>query len=117
MKKQTTELHIEEWDPEVIGDASVIERFFAMPKEKEPYLGDALANHIHLLMRIHPKVKQRFGASDLGPMTVAAKELLLSQINEVLGIPPVRFRSKTKSVKRPAGRSRRVGRKQAALKK
>ncbi len=100
MSTRTAKPRIAEREPNIIGDASVVNRFLKAPKKKSAFPGDPLANHIHHLMQLHPALKKQFSSHNLAVMDEAAKNDLLAEINSLLEITPLktRYTSISKSV-------------------
>jgi hypothetical protein len=50
--------------------------------------------HIVRLLALHPALKVRFRNHDLASLDAATKQMLLEDMNEVLGVRPLKKRSK-----------------------
>lgn len=49
-----------------------------------------LDRHIMQLLALHPSLRDRFGKHDLAALDVPTKQALLADMNDVLGIRPLR---------------------------
>ncbi len=91
MKTHLT-LSKQEQEPYLIGDSKVVEQFLKSSPRKSPFPGDVLANHIHLLLELHPAVTLKFRGVKLVDLDTQTKQSLLDDINAVLGIRPMKGR-------------------------
>lgn len=80
----------QEQEPYLIGDSKVVEQFLKSSPRKSPFPGDALANHIHLLLELHPSVAPEFADIELGALSRKQKISLIHNINAQLGIQPLK---------------------------
>lgn len=89
MKKHTPP-PAQEHEPAIIGDSGAVDEFLKSSPRKTAFPGDALANHIHLLLELHPSVAPEFADVELGALSRKQKISLIHNINSQLGIKPLK---------------------------